>query len=169
MVHPLTPDAFRRAMGRFATGVTVVTTMYHGEPAGATVSAFCSVSLDPLLVLISLSESSRTYACIRQSGRFAVNLLRARQQPIAERFGRPDQRDKVFFDIPHHLGAMGSPLFDGSLAGIECWVARTYPGGDHALLLGAVAATEIKESREDDPLLYYRSAFRTLQPGTLDG
>ncbi len=91
-----TSEAFRQAMGRFATGVTVVTTIYDGQPYGLTVSAFCSVSLDPLLVLVSLQQSSQTLAVIDKSECFAVNVLTAQQQPLAFRFARKDRQSKTF-------------------------------------------------------------------------
>ncbi len=164
----MTQDEFRMAMARFATGVTVVTTTYEGEPYGLTVSAFCSVSLNPLLVLVSLQQSSRTYAMIGKSGLFAVNVLTAGQRPLAERFARNDRPSKTFAGIPQHVGATGAPLFDEALARIECRVAATYPGGDHALLLAQVVAIECgDDALASGPLLYYRAAFRALRPAPI--
>jgi flavin reductase (DIM6/NTAB) family NADH-FMN oxidoreductase RutF len=100
-----TRETFRQAMGRFATGVTVVTTIHSDQPYGLTVSAFCSVSLDPPLVLVSLQKSSQTLACIDKNRCFAVNVLAGHQQPLAVRFASRDRRDKIFSDIPHHRGA----------------------------------------------------------------
>jgi flavin reductase (DIM6/NTAB) family NADH-FMN oxidoreductase RutF len=120
----VTPTEFRRAMGRFATGVMVVTTIVQGEPSGLTVSAFCSVSLDPQLVLVSLQQKSQTNANIGKSGCFGVNLLRLEQQSLAERFASNDRRGKIFVDIPHHVGPTGMPLFDEALARIECRVVQ---------------------------------------------
>jgi flavin reductase (DIM6/NTAB) family NADH-FMN oxidoreductase RutF len=166
IANDLTAEAFRQAMGRFATGVTVVTTIDSGQPFGLTVNAFCSVSLDPLLVLVSLQQSSQTLTCIDKSGCFAVNVLAAHQQPLAVRFASRDRRDKIFSDIPHHRGAQlrDIALFDEALACVECRVADRYPGGDHVLLLGQVMAVEYSRQAEASaPLLFYCSAFQGVQ------
>ena len=158
-----TAEAFRQALGRFATGVTVVTTICDGQPYGLTVSAFSSVSLDPLLVLVSLQRSSQTLAGIARSRCFAVNVLAAQQQPLALRFARKDRQGKTFGDIPHHRGVLDIALFDEALARLECRVAGSYPGGDHMLLLGQVTAIECSpEAQASQPLIFYRLAFHTL-------
>lgn len=155
---------FRTAVACFVSGVTVVTTIHKCQPYGLTVSAFCSVSLDPPLVLVSLQRSSRTLPMIGESGVYAVNVLTAEQQLLAARFAASDPAVKIFTDIPHHLGATGAPLLDAALTRIECRVAASYPGGDHTLLLGAVVAIEGPDERfEGPPLLAYRSALQALQ------
>lgn len=119
----------RATMAQFASGVAVVTTIHAGEPYGTTVSAFCSVSIDPPMALVSLARSSRTLAMIRASGVYAVNVLLAdSQRPLARRFAGRDPRGKTFADILYHQGATGAPLFDEALARIECRVAAEYPG-----------------------------------------
>jgi flavin reductase (DIM6/NTAB) family NADH-FMN oxidoreductase RutF len=166
MANAATSDVFRQAMSRFATGVTVVTTIYGDRPYGLTVSAFCSVSLDPLLVMVSLRQSSQTLGFIDRSGCFAVNVLAAHQQPLAVRFASRDRRREIFHDIPHHRGARmrEAALFDESLACLECRVADHYPGGDHVLLLGQVMAlTCSTEAQASEPLVFYSSAFRALK------
>jgi len=165
MISPgVTSEAFRQAMGRFATGVTVVTTICDGQPYGLTLSAFCSISLDPLLVLVSLQQTSQTLAVIGRSGCFAVNVLSAQQRPLALRFARTDRQGKTFGDIPHHRGVLAVALFDEALARVECRVVGRYPGGDHVLLLGQVTAIEwSSEAQAREPLLFYRSAFRALR------
>jgi flavin reductase (DIM6/NTAB) family NADH-FMN oxidoreductase RutF len=163
----LTQAQFRAAMAEFATGVTVVTTMHEGRPYGLTVSAFCSVSLDPLLVLVSLQRTSRTCAMIGASGIFAANILSREQLPLAGRFARKDLPGKTFDDIPHHTGMTGAPLFDEALARIDCRVLATYPGGDHILLLGQVVGIDRRDERFiGEPLLYYRAAFRAISGET---
>lgn len=151
-------------MACFASGVTVVTTMHQRQPYGLTVSAFCSVSLEPPLVLVSLQRGSRTLTMIGQSGVYAVNVLTAEQQSLAARFAARDPYGKTFADIPHHLGIAGVPLLDTALMRVECRVAASYPGGDHTLLLGEVVAIEgPDESFVSPPLLTYRSALQALQ------
>jgi flavin reductase (DIM6/NTAB) family NADH-FMN oxidoreductase RutF len=157
---------FRAAMSRFSTGVTVVTTTTGGRLYGVTVNAFCSVSLSPPLVLVSLEERSHTRAMIHESGVYGVNLLTADQQSLARHFARRESDGgKTFTGIPLHLGETGVPLFDESLACVECRVVAEYPGGDHFLVLGEVLRLDIHpESIGNAPLLYYRSSFSSL-PG----
>ncbi len=171
-MNPLSvmPEEFRRAMGRFVTGVTVVTTIYGGQPYGLTVNALCAISLDPPLLSVSLQRTSRTLAMIERSGCFAVNVLSAGQRALAERFARKDRGSAPFDTVPYHCGARvrDVALFDQALARLECVVASAYPGGDHVLLLGEVMAVEQDDcKRATAPLLFYQSKFRTLQPETV--
>src|SRR5215469_5655910 len=109
---PLTPSDFRTTMARFATGVTVVTTTLDHAYFGLTVNAFCSVSLSPPLILVSLDLRSQTYASLRQSGVFAVNVLTREQEPLALRFARKDLSGKTFDDIAIRVGeTTGVPFF----------------------------------------------------------
>lgn len=159
------PSDFRATMARFATGVTIVTTTLGNTYFGLTVNAFCSVSLNPPLILVSLDLQSQTYASIRQSSAFAVNVLTQEQQHLAVRFARKGLASKTFDDIRLWTGeATGVPLFAEALARIECRVASEYPGGDHALVLGEVVSVDCSEDRlAGKPLLYYRSTFWTNQ------
>ena len=156
-----TPSDFRTTMARFATGVTVVTTTLDHAYFGLTVNAFCSISLTPPLILVSLDLRSQTYASIRQSGVFAVNVLTQEQEPLALRFARKDLSGKTFDDIALRVGeTTGVPLFAEALARIECRVSNEYPGGDHALMLGEVVSVDYRDdSLANEPLLYYRSTF----------
>jgi flavin reductase (DIM6/NTAB) family NADH-FMN oxidoreductase RutF len=155
------PSDFRTTMARFATGVTIVTTALDNAYFGLTVNAFCSVSLNPPLILVSLDLGSQTYASIRQSGVFAVNVLTQEQEPLALRFARKDLSSKTFDDIAIRVGVTtGVPLFAAALARIECRVAHEYPGGDHALMLGEVVSVDYRDDQlANEPLLYYRSTF----------
>jgi flavin reductase (DIM6/NTAB) family NADH-FMN oxidoreductase RutF len=161
----LAPSDFRATMARFASGVTVVTTTLDQTYFGLTVSAFCSVSLSPPLVLVSLDLTSQTYPIIGQSGVFAVNVLSQDQDDLALRFASKDLQRKTFGDIPLCVGETGSPLFEESIARIECRLAATYPAGDHALMLGEVVHLDVSADRlAQAPLLYYRSSFLRVQP-----
>lgn len=160
----VTPSDFRAALSRFASGVTVVTTTLNQHYFGLTVSAFCSVSLIPPLILVSLDLKSQTFPIIRQSGVFAVNILSLKQESLALRFARKDLQFKTFADIPMRLGETGAPLFEESVARIECRVAGVYSGGDHALMLGEVVHVDVSaDSVAKAPLLYYRSSFLHVQ------
>jgi flavin reductase (DIM6/NTAB) family NADH-FMN oxidoreductase RutF len=151
-------------MARFASGVTVVTTALDQNFFGLTVSAFCSVSLTPPLILVSLDLTSQTFPIIRQSGVFAVNILSVEQERLALRFASKDLQVKTFADIPLRVGATGTPLFEDSLARIECRLHGMYPAGDHALMLGEVVQVDVSADRlAKAPLLYYRSSFLLFQ------
>jgi flavin reductase (DIM6/NTAB) family NADH-FMN oxidoreductase RutF len=167
MASDLFQAQFRATMSRFATRVTVVTTASGGVFVGATVNAFCPVSLTPPLVLISLEHASSTLAQIRQSGIYAINILTAQQQHLAQRFARKESDGhKSFADIALRDGVTGAPLFAEALVHIECRLAAEHPGGDHTLVVGEVLALEygLAQSGEDAaaPLTCYRSTFGTL-------
>ncbi len=151
---------FRKVMGQFATGVTVVTTRTpEGRPHGLTVNAFMSVSLDPPLVLVSIDKKAETHSYLRQSRAFCVNILKEEQKEISEKFASKDP-DK-FEGIPHSEKTTGAPVFDDALAWIDCRVVNEFDAGDHTLYLGEVAALERREGR---PLLFFGGKYRTL-PG----
>lgn len=160
---------FRRTMSHFASGVTIVTTVYEGKFYGLTVSAFCSVSLHPTLVLISIEKTSQTYEILCKSHVYAVNVLTAQQQYLSERFARKDAGEgKNFADISLHIGETGVPLFDEAMAYVECRVVAEYEGGDHTLFLGEVVNLHYNDEidvdgHESHPLLYFRSRYSTTQ------
>ena len=152
----------RDAMSRFATGVTVVTTLDdEGEPQGATVNAFTSVSLDPPLILVCLAHTSRTLEALRSHGSFAVNVLGSDHEEIARSFARPGA-DASFGDPEHLPGPSGSPLLAGVHAAIDCRVFAVYPGGDHDIVVGEVQHIRV-EDQPGDALLWFRSTFGTVR------
>lgn len=153
-------------MGHFATGVTVVTAVEDGVNYGMTVNAFCSVSLDPCLVLVSLRRSSATCEVIRRTGWYTVNILMAEQSRLAERFARhelePAQR---FAGVPFETRLTGAPILSEALASLECRVVAEHPGGDHTLLVGEVMGLEYLPEADQvspTPLIFYRSAYASL-------
>ena len=179
-------DFFRQVMGQFATGVSVVTTSSQGTIAGLTVNAFCSVSLDPPLVLICVDLSSTTLPFIRESGIFAVNILTNEQEQYSRCFATSTpERYEYFCHADYHLAATGSPILDGTLAFIDTRVVAEYPAGDHVIFLGQVVAmgtdgravfadeevtantdlTEYEDKTTDTdtlPLTYYRGHYRHI-------
>ncbi len=160
------PEEFRRAMARWATGVSVVTAHHAGEDAGLTVNALLSIALAPPSLLVSLQESVDTLPAIEASGAFAVSLLSARQRSISERFARAVPSREKFLDLPVHRGATGAPLVDGALAAAECRLTAVVPAHDHRLLLGEVVRVEL--GPEDDPLVFFRSGYGSAEgPGSL--
>lgn len=141
--------AFRDALGRFATGVAVVTTINDkGKMEGLTISSFSSVSLDPPLVLWSLQRDALSFDTFAQSGRFSVNVLKAGQSELSNHFATRSI-DK-FAAIEHHIGANGCPHLPGVLAHFECETVELVDGGDHGIFLGRVQRFEHSEG---EPLI----------------
>ena len=167
----VTADAFRLTMGHFATGVTVVTTLLDGAPQGITVNALSSVSLDPPLVMVALDRSRFITPMVRETGRYAVNILAAGQHELADCFAGADvipSRD-AFCGASFRPGSLGLPLLDGALAALECTVVETFGAGDHDLFIGRVEALHGSWSpavAEDGPVLYYRRRYRRVGAGS---
>lgn len=154
-------EEFRAALSRFASGVTVVTSVDgEGWPHGITVSAFCSVSLDPPLVLVCIEKLAGSHASLTESGRFSVNLLASGQQWISERFASLES-DK-FRDVPTATGLSGLPLIEGCLASLECELRQAVDAGDHSVFIGEVM---FARGDGDDPLLYFLGDYRSLDLG----
>ena len=150
-LRPVDSTRFRAAMGLFTTGVTVVTTEVDGVFHGMTANSLTSVSLDPCLLLICPRRGSPTGDAIRQRKAFAVNLLAHGQSDVSRRFvGRADAR---FANLDVQLDELGLPMLPQSLAHFSCTLHAVYPGGDHDIMIGAVASCE---ARDGDPLLFYR-------------
>jgi flavin reductase (DIM6/NTAB) family NADH-FMN oxidoreductase RutF len=156
----ITPQDFRAVLGRFATGVTVVTTSEGPRRAGITVNAFSSVSLDPPLVLICIERTAYIHDILRRTGIYAVNFLAVEQRARSDCFaGRSPERDADFCDISSHEAVTGAPIFDDALAFVDCRVVDVYPGGDHSIFLGQVEALG---GSDRAPLLYYRGQYARL-------
>jgi flavin reductase (DIM6/NTAB) family NADH-FMN oxidoreductase RutF len=157
--------SFRRALGQFATGVTVVTTRdAGGHPLGLTVSAFCSVSLHPPLVLVCIDHRSETNAGMRESGHFAVNVLAEGQEDVSRRFAAPGRAKLEGFELVE--GKDGVPLVPGALAHVECRVRSFHDEGDHAVWVGEVRALAARPGR---PLVYHAGDYRRLEGGPRAG
>lgn len=161
MSHPLTSAEFRRALGCFATGVTIITVDLDDQIHGMTANAFCSVSLDPLLVLVCVDNETRTHAHLHTKKRFGINVLRADQQPVSDFYARSD-RDQ--FD-PSSSGARfdrtahGTPVLHDSLAYLECRLHTAQNAGDHTIFIAEVEDAVV---REGEPLLFFRGRYRSL-------
>jgi flavin reductase (DIM6/NTAB) family NADH-FMN oxidoreductase RutF len=158
------PEDFRRAMGCFATGVTVITVDYEGEVQGMTANAFTSVSLDPLLVLVCVDRQARTHAHLHARKRFGINVLSEGQRAIAEHYARHD-RDPAHaeeeagarFDRTAH----GTPVLHGALAYFECRLQSAQDAGDHTIFIAEVEDIVL---RSGQPLLYFLNKYRKLGP-----
>ncbi len=157
----VTPEEFRKVMGQFATGVTIVTTATsEGTPYGLTVNSFTSVSTDPLLVVICLDNQLSGLTAFKESGKFGVNILAEDQKNLSEHFARAGT-DRS--EGPYVTGKTGVPLLEGVLARMECETSSLYPGGDHTLVLGEVKRTEILQP-DKKPLLFYCGGYVRIQP-----
>lgn len=148
---------FRRFLGRWPTGVSVVTARDGSVDAGLTVNAFFSVSLAPPSVLVSLTWDADTTPVIERTGLFAVNFLAADQRPLSERFARPSPPAEKFAGVKVHRGITGVALLDGSLGAVECRTVSRIPSFDHVLYVGEVV--HIEPGRNELPLLFYESAY----------
>jgi flavin reductase (DIM6/NTAB) family NADH-FMN oxidoreductase RutF len=149
--------ALRTALGRFSTGVAIVTTLTSdARHTGVTVNSFASVSLEPALVLFSLARRATIYGVFAPARAFTVNVLSQKQKLISNRFTRPGSL--VWDDIVHRTGANGCAVLADSLAWFECERHAEYEGGDHAIIVGRVSA--FGTSGEDaDPLVFYRGHY----------
>lgn len=151
-------DEFRNTLGRFASGVTIVTAKgADGQPCGITVSAFSSVSLDPPLVLVCIDKRASLHACMCEGVHFAVNILSEDQEVLSRRFASKDE-DR-FSGTGYCESSLGTPLIDGSLATLECRVLHAYPGGDHTIVVGEVESTSVADGK---PLAYFRGGYTQL-------
>ena len=160
----LGPETFRKVMGHFATGVSVVTTLEGERPWGITVNALSSVSLDPPLVRIALDRRRKINPTVHAAGRYAVNVLSEAQQAIGDCFaGAPVRpgRDE-FCEVAWHPGETGLPLIDGAIAALECTVAETFAVGDHDLFIGRVDSL-VNEEHHPMPLLFYRRRYLRIE------
>ena len=154
----IAPDEFRRALSHFATGVTVVSTCDgDGGPTGLTVSAFTSVALDPPLILVCVDHKSQSYPALLESGRFAVNVLRADQEAVSRTFA--SSRLDKFDEVPFSLSPLNLPLIDGALTQLECVTVGTHVAGDHTIFVGRVERAHLGSG---EPLVYYRGRYDRL-------
>jgi 3-hydroxy-9,10-secoandrosta-1,3,5(10)-triene-9,17-dione monooxygenase reductase component len=125
-----------------------------------TANAVCSLSLDPVLLLVCFDRTARTFAVVRETERFGVNLLAAGQQDLAVLFASKAPEAEKFAEVPHTVHD-GIPVIEGTLAWVGCRLERLADGGDHEIGIGAVETAEIAEGRGAEPLLWYRGAYRT--------
>jgi flavin reductase (DIM6/NTAB) family NADH-FMN oxidoreductase RutF len=152
---------FRQLLGRFATGVTVITlALPDGRPAGMTANSLTSVSLDPPLVLVGIDHAAELYAALLDAPRFVINVLESSQESLSRKFAAK-HLDR-FDGIGYHSSPDGQPILDGVLASIECVPHATFPGGDHTILVGRVLRGETTDGA---PLVYFRGGYTGLDHG----
>jgi len=158
------PDVFRKVMGHFVTGVSVVTALDRDRPFGITVNALSSVSLQPPLVMVALDRRRFLTPLVRADGRYAVNILGEDQQALSDCFaGAPVTPGReAFCGAAWHPGSAGLPLLDGAIATLECTVVQTFSAGDHDLFIGRVDTLGAGDP-EVMPLLYYRRRYLRIE------
>ena len=154
--------AMRSMMARFATGVTVVAARHGPLLAGMTANAIASISIDPPLMMASISKKAETHAAVVGSHAFAVSILSDEQQALAECFAQPTTAEKLkaFCGADWHEAETGSPILEGALAYFDCRLTARHDGGDHAIFIGEVVAAGYRT--DAGPLLWYASAYRHL-------
>jgi flavin reductase (DIM6/NTAB) family NADH-FMN oxidoreductase RutF len=152
-------DLFRAVLGRFASGITIITARdEHGTPHGMTVSAFSSLSLDPPLILVCIGHDATMAPLMARATSFAVNILSAGQEAVSRRFaGKVDDR---FAGIGYHDGELGDPVLEEVLAWIQCRIVARHEAGDHVIVVGQA---EQAGATDGKPLLYYRGGYATLE------
>lgn len=152
------PALFRELLGRFATGVTILTTKAaDGSSIGMTASSVASVSLEPPLVLVSVDRQNEMHGALGTATHFALNILAADQEALSRRFAEVEHHR--FDGVAHHASGLGLPLIDGALAYIECARQQAVPAGDHSVFFGLVLHGSVTDQR---PLLYYRGGYAGL-------
>ncbi len=151
-------DLFRAVLGRFASGVTIVTTVDRdGRDQGMTVSAFSSLSLDPPLVLVCIDHGASLWPVLETANHFAINILASGQEALSRRFS--SREGERFEGIGFSRGSTGVALLDDTLAAVECTITARIAQGDHSILVGSV---DYGIARDLQPLLYYRGGYASL-------
>jgi flavin reductase (DIM6/NTAB) family NADH-FMN oxidoreductase RutF len=163
----LSPDVFRSVIGRFASGITIVTARdAEGNDHGMTATAFCSVSLVPPLVLVCIEHTATMHAVLEQTAHLCINFLSAEQEELSRRFGSGEPQrggiaEEVRFDgVGYVRGVTGGLLLTDALAHLECRIDARHPAGDHTII---VAEVELATAHDARPLVYYRSGYTQLE------
>lgn len=152
----------RKIMGRFATGVTVVTTDGAGGKGGLTANAVTSLSLEPALVLVAVDKRAHSYAEIKANGCYAINILGLDHEVVSQRFATPGPKD--FSGFTWKTAVTGAPILEGALGYVDCRLHEILPGGDHDIFIGEIVAGETHDDRQ--PLLYFSGKYRKLADAT---
>ncbi|HKN25781.1 MAG TPA: flavin reductase family protein [Candidatus Acidoferrum sp.] len=158
----VSPELFRRVMGSFPTGITVITVEREpGQVHGMTANSLTSVSLDPLLILVCIDQNARLLSFLKEQHRFGVNILKGTQQQISEHFAKPQQdpAEEARLGVRFQWTGTGIPLLEDALAHLACNVVAEHKSGDHTVFVGEVESLELKEG---EPLLYHRGKYRAL-------
>lgn len=152
----ISKDEFRAALGRFASGVTVITTIDKKEnrPIGITVSAFCSVSLEPPLILICIEKGAYIHDFLKTFGVFGVNILAEEQAKLSNLFA--SRNPDMFKEVSYRISELTLPLLNDVLVNMECRTVQSYEGGDHTIFIGEVISSQ---TNDINPLLYFHGGY----------
>ncbi len=159
MEESVTPDEFRAALGRFATGVTVITVKTSEDAIhGMTANAFCSVSLHPPLVLVCIDHLAETYLHLRERGKFGVSVLKQEQEAMSEFFADPERNPDAAYRLGIRYRPMksGMPVLENTLANLDCRIVDAHDAGDHTIFVAEVREVLLGEGL---PLLYFRGRY----------
>ena len=163
----LSPDTFRSVIGRFASGITIITALdEHGTDHGMTATAFCSVSLIPPLIQVCVDQSATMHGVMERATHFTVNILASEQEELSRRFGSGEPQrggiaEGVRFDgVGYTRGVTGAVVLNDALAHLECRVYARHAAGDHTIILGEV---ELATAHDARPLIYYRGGYTQLE------
>lgn len=150
--------AYRDALGQFATGITIVTTEYKQGVLGMTVNAFMSISLEPKMIAVSIDERASLYHTLQETKKFGVSILSESQKDISMMYAKQKEKEKdIRFTTQDDI-----PVLDDAIATFSCHVNNMVKAGDHIILIADV--TDFKIRKQEDPILYYRGAYRTIKP-----
>ena len=156
---PISKDEFNAALGRFTSGVTVVTTKdAHGDLHGITVSAFCSVSLEPPLILICIEKKTGSHHAFVEAKKFVVNILAEGQEEISNQFAF--RHEDKFEGISFRYGIDELPILDDCLVNLECRLKDSYDGGDHTIFVGEIHQAHVSDK---NPLTYFHGNYHQLK------
>ncbi len=153
-------DLFRKAWGSFATGVSLITTVEeNGSVHGMTANGIASISLEPMLAMVCVGHSAKTYPILESTGKFGINILAENQKAIGEYYAKSDTPDGVASPAIFKFTKAGTPFLEGSLASMDCRVINAHKEGDHTVFIGEVSEIEVSEG---SPLLFYTGKWMTL-------
>lgn len=154
----ISENDFRKIMGRFTTGVAIVTTQHQGKPVGVTINTLTSVSLTPPLVLFCLGKNRVVFPAIFESTHYAIHILSSQQEHLCRSFSRPS--DNPWKNLPYEVSNTGCPLLPHSLGILHCRRTETYSGGDHIIFLNTVEDIQEDHKEIGKPLIYFQGSFR---------
>lgn len=154
------PSRLREALGHFASGITVITSLVDGEPVGFTCQSFYSVSMSPPLVSFCVMSGSASLPRIRAAGRFAVNILSEEQIEVSSQFAR--RGGDKWAGIEWTRSPLGNPVIAASLVWLDCQVHAEHAAGDHVIVIGEVKELDTQDAADGQPLLYFRGRYRNI-------
>ena len=154
----ITDDTFKELMKRFASGVTLITFENEGRLSGLTVSSFCSLSMNPPLILICIDKKIPSHDSLKNGSSFGVNICTSKQGKLAWDFANSNiDKNELILSLDHRITDDKVPLLNDCLASMECTLKETYEGGDHTIFVGQIESGDFSE--ESDPLVYYKSGL----------